>query len=377
MRFAIKKLTRSDLTFFEHQFRRQNAGNQKSINLNRNVFVDLIFPLAGEVTGGVARQFPVPVNIYGPGMRAEPHVITRKVISAGGSQKNWRLNGEFVPDPEFDPTRYHTLVADDCVVFGFEGENGLPTGFYMVLLAQAEAVDTPIRNNVLGVLGTRSMAEISAEQLTDIVNRSPPDHPVRELLEAERDQAMQEAALGSAEGTEKLLRQPSRRRMSADALAKARQAAEAAGRNGEVLVDELLKRQVREGKLREAVWISETNAVNPWDFEVTELSGERVRVEVKSTTGPFERPLHISQAEILAAGATNSQRTDLYRIYALSDEAAWVQISRNIRTFASGIAQAAAGLPAGVVPDSYSIAPASFGAWSDAEHVTFEDEGDA
>jgi hypothetical protein len=58
MRFAVKKLTRSDLTFSEYQFRRQNAGNQKSINLNRNVFVDLIFPTAGPVAGVVARQFP-------------------------------------------------------------------------------------------------------------------------------------------------------------------------------------------------------------------------------------------------------------------------------------------------------------------------------
>lgn len=349
MRFAIKKLTRSDLTFFEHQFRRQNAGNQKSINLNRNVFVDLIFPLAGEVTGGVARQFPVPVTIYGPGMRTEPHIITRKVISAGGSQKNWRLNGEFVPDPEFDLPRYHGLSADDCVVFGFEGENGLPTAFHMVLLAQAEPQDMPIRNDIVAVLGTRSMAEISADQLIEIVNRSPPAHPIRELLEAERDQAMQEAALGSAEGTEKLLRQPSRRRMSAEALAKARQAAEAAGRNGEVLIDEWLRSLVREGKLLDAVWVSEINAINPWDFEITELSGERVRVEVKSTTGPFERPLHISQAEILAAGAASSPRTDLYRVYALSDEAAWVQTSRDIRVFAASVAAASAALPAGVV----------------------------
>lgn len=44
MRFAIKRLSRSDLTFFEYQFRRQQAGNQKSINLNRNVFVEYHLP---------------------------------------------------------------------------------------------------------------------------------------------------------------------------------------------------------------------------------------------------------------------------------------------------------------------------------------------
>ena len=118
--FAVKKLTRSDLTFFEHQFRRQNAGNQKSINLNADVFVDLIFPYARTVAAGQPHQFPVKLQIFGPGMRATPDVKTRKVIAAGGRQKNWRLNGEFVPDPAEDRLRYHGLEAGDLVVFAFE-----------------------------------------------------------------------------------------------------------------------------------------------------------------------------------------------------------------------------------------------------------------
>lgn len=278
MRFAVKKLTRSDLTFFEYPFRRQNAGNQKSINLNRNVFVDLIFPTAGQVAGGVARQFPVPVTLYGPGMHSQPHSITRKVIAAGGSQKNWRLNGEFVMDPDFDPTRYHGLVADDFVMFGFEGANGLPTAVYMVLLSQSEAVDAPLLAQATAILGAGSMAEVTAVQLQAIVQVSPANHPIRELLETERDEALQEAALGSAAGAEKLLRNPSIRRMSAEALARARLAAEEAGRNGEVLVDSWLRREVTEGRLAAAVWVSERNAVNPWDFEVTEISGAIVRI---------------------------------------------------------------------------------------------------
>ena len=278
MRFAVKKLTRSDLTFFEYQFRRQNAGNQKSINLNRNVFVDLIFPTAGQVAGGVARQFPVPVTLYGPGMHSQPHSITRKVIAAGGSQKNWRLNGEFVMDPDFDPTRYHGLVADDFVMFGFEGANGLPTAVYMVLLSQSEAVDAPLLAQATAILGAGSMAEVTAVQLQAIVQVSPANHPIRELLETERDEALQEAALGSAAGAEKLFRNPSIRRMSAEALARARLAAEEAGRNGEVLVDSWLRREVTEGRLAAAVWVSERNAVNPWDFEVTEISGAIVRI---------------------------------------------------------------------------------------------------
>lgn len=202
MRFAVKKLTRSDLTFFEYQYRLQNAGNQKAINLNRRVFVDLIFPLAGEAAGGVARQFPVPVTIYGPGMRSQPQVVTRKVISKGGSQKNWRLNGEFVPDPEFDPTCYHELSADDYVVFGLEGENGLPAAFYLVLLAQAEAQNVPIRDELSAFIGTRPMAEIPENLLAKFVSHAPSDPRIA------GDRARSGSAgrgLGSAEGTAKLL----------------------------------------------------------------------------------------------------------------------------------------------------------------------------
>ncbi len=377
MRFAVKKLTRSDLTFFEYQFRRQNAGNQKSINLNRNVFVDLIFPAAEQVAGGVAHQFPVPVTLYGPGMRSQPHTITRKVIAAGSRQKNWRLNGEFVMAPEFDPTRYHGLERDDFVVFGFDGSNGLPTAIYMVLLSKSELDDTQLidlLNQTMPLEGRHSMAEVTADQLRAIVQASPANHPIRELLETERDEALQEAALGSAAGVENLLRNPSSRRMSAEALTRARLAAEEAGRNGEVLIDIWLRREVREGRLADAVWVSETNAVNPWDFEVTELSGTVVRIEVKSTTGPFERDLHISQSEVLSAAQSEASRTELWRVFAMSSNGGWLQINRDIRSFAQTMATAASYLPAGVVPDGYSIQPLSMGDWTDAVRLSFDED---
>jgi len=109
----------------------------------------------------------------------------------------------------------------------------VPTAIYMVLLSQSEADDNGPFGEVTGFLGTRSMVELPADVLSGIVERSPAGYPIRELVEAERDQAMEEAASGSAEGTTRLLRQPSARRMTADALAKAREAAEAAERNGE------------------------------------------------------------------------------------------------------------------------------------------------
>jgi hypothetical protein len=290
------------------------------------------------------------------------------VISKGGSQKNWRLNGEFVPDPDDDRTRYHDLAEGDIAVFGFEGE-AVPTSVHIVLLSRAEADDKRTLNDIAGSLGTRSMNELAADALSEVVGRSPPAHPIRELLETERDAALQEAALGSADGAARLLRQPSRRRMTAEALIRAREAAEAAGRNGEALIDSWLRSRVETGQLRSAVWVSEVNAISPWDFEITELSGEVVHVEVKSTGGPFERPLHISQSEIAAAAADGAPRTDIYRVYALSDNAAWLCIARNVRATASVVANAARALPSGVVPDGYSVAPSAFGPWSEPAEI--------
>jgi len=43
-KLSIKRLTRSDLTFFRWQHEHQDAGNQKAINLNRDVFVSELFP---------------------------------------------------------------------------------------------------------------------------------------------------------------------------------------------------------------------------------------------------------------------------------------------------------------------------------------------
>lgn len=373
MRFAAKRLTRSDLTFFEYQFRRQNAGNQKSINLNRAVFIDLLFPDAARIAGGAPHQFPAPVEIFGPGMRAKPHVVTRKIIAAGGSQKNWRLNGEFVPDPDDDRTRYHNLSEGDVAVFGFEGGN-VPTRIELLLLSHSEPADAPLLEEIGRILGSRSMAELSTGEITTLALSSATAHPIRELVEPERDDAVIEAALGSAAGIETLLRRPSTRRMSPESLAKARNTAEAIGRNGEVLVDGWLRQLVAEGKLRSMTWVSETNAVSPWDFEVIEASGEVVRIEVKSTTGPFERPFHLSQSEALTAGDTSSPRTDLYRIYGLSTDGANLRIARDVKSTCERLATAASALPRGFVPDSYTVQVDAIGNWGESQKIEFSEE---
>jgi hypothetical protein len=364
MRFALKRLTRSDLTFWEYQYRRQDAGNQKSVNLNANVFIDVIFPQARTAAGGHARQFPVPLTLYGPGLRPEPLRVTRKIIAAGDRQKNWRLNGEFIRDPDFDPTRYHGLSAGDIALFGFEGMS-VPTAVALVLLAADEPSDVSLLETLNSFLGNRSMAEIDAEALGEAVDHAPLDHPIRELLDQELDEALEEAALGSAEGIRRLRQRRSTRRMSPEALALARSRVESIGRDGEIIVDAWLQKQVSEGRLKSATWVAELNAISPWDFEIIENSGEKVRVEVKSTPGPFERPFHISQSEIEAA-AKPATRTDLYRVFSVSDNGARLRIASDIAPVAKDVLAKISALGVGFVPDGYSVDPLHFANWSDA-----------
>jgi len=365
MQFTLKLLSRSDLTFFARQLRLQNAGKQKAINLNADVFVDLLFPAAREAANGMPRQFPVPVHIYGPGLRSAPHIVMRKVIAAGGSQKNWRLNGETVPDPDDDPTRYHGLAQHDLAVIGFDGTEGLPSAVHMVLLSRSEPADAALIQQLAGrVTDRRSMLELSASEVAGLAASSPADHPLRELAEDDRDSALIEAVEGSADAVLRLLRRPSSRRMTFEAFAKARASAEANGRQGEELVHVWLEKEVRDGRLLDVTWSSDDRPLNPWDFEVTEASGTKVRIEVKATSGPFDRKFHISQAEVIAAADPNAPRTDLYRVFELTDGGGRMCISAGIAPIADGILKAASALGAGIEPDGYTIEPGRITKWS-------------
>jgi Domain of unknown function (DUF3883) len=380
MRFAVKKLTRSDLTFFEYQFRRQNAGNQKSINLNADVFIDDIFPYARTVAAGLPHQFPVRLQIFGPGLLRTPDNKMRKVIAAGGNQKNWRLNGEFVPDPDDDPTRYHGLAAGDLAVFAFEVSltKPVPESIALVLVSQAELDDARVLTDLQAFLGTGRMAVLPADVLAKVSATSPADHPIRELLDIEMDVALEEAALGSIDAIGKLRTRPSARRMTTEALAKARARAEINGLAGECLINIHLQHALADGRIRSFRWVSEENAISPWDFEVVDASGLPVRVEVKSTSGGFDRPIHISQNEVLAAADPAAPRTDLYRVFALSDDGGWLRISPGIASICQSIACTTTALGAGISPDGYSVDVARLAGWSELKRLINGefDEGD-
>jgi Domain of unknown function (DUF3883) len=141
------------------------------------------------------------------------------------------------------------------------------------------------------------------------------------------------------------------------------------------MIDAWLRKKVADGLLISATWVAEANAINPWDFEIEELDGTKARVEVKSTTGPFERPFHISQAEVEAA-SSETVRTDIYRVYAVSGDGAWLQMANGVSHFAKGILTVVNGLESGIVPDGYSARPESFGSWSEPLRIGIDTADD-
>lgn len=143
MRFAVKRLTKTDLTFFEPQYLRQNRrSGQKSINLNRDPFVDRLYPDFPELIAEHDGELEVPLRIAGPGAGYPELRVTRK-ISKGTGYKNYRLNGENVPNPEGSDDRFDRLEIGDVAVFAFEGA-GQPTRVRLFILSAAEPEDAAV-----------------------------------------------------------------------------------------------------------------------------------------------------------------------------------------------------------------------------------------
>jgi len=369
-KIALKRLTRSDLTFFQHQHETLQAGHQKSINLNRDVFVDVLYKSLQDTKEGRAGYLGMDLVLLGPGLHG-PLRLQRKIIK-GGSYKNWRLNGEIVPTAVTED-RFHPLAAGDFVIFDFSGDV-VPTSARLLFVAAGDPEDTALHHVLNNHLGPRKMIPLSSSELESLINAAElaETHPA---LEFALEEAIEDAALGGVEGTERLFKRRSGTAMNQEALQRARLNAETVGRNGEDLINSWFSWQTRTGAIRNHAWISDTNAVAPYDFTIVDASGNEIRLDVKSTSGPFERPLHVSMAELLEM-AMEGRRYDLYRVYALEDGAAKLRIAQNLNGFAASLISTLSALPKGVTPDGVSISPGVLPFGPEIEIRLPEDEED-
>jgi hypothetical protein len=357
-KLAIKRLTASDLTIFKWQFD-NSPSNQKSINLNADVFVDQLYPTLANTDPGRAGRLPLELFLYGPGY-ARAHNLTRKIIK-GDSYKNWRLNGEYINNPDESPDRFNVLAPGDYAIIDFEGElfpNAARIVFVSAALPEDSRLHAGIRDSGNNSMRSTTIAEL---HLIAIASGTPESHPVFELL---LDSAIEDAALGGLAGTTKLLQRTTGRKLTRAALDRARQLADDIGRLGEEVIDLYFATLVEKGSIERYDWVANENAISPFDFRIHETKDNSVKVEVKSTTGDFSQAFHVSIAQLLDM-RDSSERFDLYRVYQLDEHRATVRVKRDMREFAARLLQVFESVPTGVTVDSISVR---------GESLTFDDE---
>ncbi|MFY9609776.1 MAG: DUF3883 domain-containing protein [Blastocatellia bacterium] len=279
--------------------------------------------------------------------------LQRKIVK-GEAYKNWRLNGEYVLNPDDNVERFNALVPTDLAVFSFDGDI-CPTAASVVFVAQSIHEDAPLHAQLDSFLEARRMAALWDSELARIVASAgiPEAHPINALL---LDAALEDASLGGTRGVRRLSSQPSGRKLSREDLQRARQKAEEIGSLGEDYVNSFMLRLKDEGRIEGFQWVSLENAVAPYDFLLMRLGGQRRLVDVKATSGEFERPIHISLNELrqMSAGA---DQYDLYRIYDIGDGAAKLRIAENVKDFAASVVAVFDALPTDVTVDGISVPP--------------------
>lgn len=368
-KLALKRLTASDLTFFQWHYKNHSAGNQKSINLNSDIFIDCLYPSLPDLITAQDGRIPLDLFIYGPGIRGE-YNLQRKIVKQP-SYKNYRLNGEFVFNPDEDPQRFNIIRPSDIVIFEFIGEI-TPKRAKMILLAQDETNDFTLFRVFDTLLGSQKMVSLTEFELTKAIADANPSgsHPINELtLIAD----LEDASKGGDYGIRRLMLRPSGRRVSRSDLYRARENADRIGDLGETFVGIFLSSLQSKDEIREFARESVNNAIAPYDFDLVQADGEPVLVDAKSTEGEFDRIIHISINE-LRQMASGPSRYDIYRIYEMTQDQAKLKIVRNMKEFAEKILAIMAQLPEGVSSDGIAIRPSVLPFETEEYIIHFADE---
>lgn len=353
-KLALKRLTKSDLTFFQWRFENFSAGNQKSINLNSNIFVRELYP---GLSGISSETFPMTMSIYGPGI-AGVYRLQRKIVRSEHS-KNWRLNGETIPKLE-ETTRFNVLDEGDFAIFDFN-EGLKPESVTIVFIALGDAEDRDIHQVLDRHLGTDSMIAMTPSGLSDVIDTvtSNWEHPIHRVTVDVNtpDAELENVALGGSHkprvrGTRVV---PTTRMISREDLLKVKENADRTGRLGEQLINDYLSRLLMDGSIREFKWVSEENSVSPYDFTLDDGTS-KVLIDVKTTQGEFERELHISYNELLQM-SSSIERYDIYRVHMITEVSAQLRVARNMKSFAESVLSILNTLPTGITADSISISP--------------------
>lgn len=165
-KIVFKKLSENDLAFFKFRSPSLVKTKAKGISLNQSV-LEKIYPSLPTILEKKQRTIMMTLNINGPGLTPE-YTIQRR-IQENGSYKNYYLNGEFIPDPEEDSDRFHSLQSGDFVILDFVGDLE-PVSARAVFVAQSLKVDKNLHAALDKFIGSESMVAVSASDLEQIIS---------------------------------------------------------------------------------------------------------------------------------------------------------------------------------------------------------------
>jgi hypothetical protein len=247
----------------------------------------------------------------------------------------------------------------------------------LILVSQTDPSDAGLHSALTPLLGNKSMAAVTPEQIAAaVVEGNVTDaHPVRlAAADPELEAALEDAAQGGLEGTGKLLRNRGGRKVSAADLAKAKAKAELTGQDGEGLVNGYLAGQVAAEQITGYTWVSAGNAVAPFDFETVTAFGQRTLIDAKSTGGPFANVIHLSLAEVIEAAGTVPYQ--IYRVFELSEDSGKLRISADIGPLAQMLKSLhETHMPPGIRVDGFSVLTSAL-QWGEEIYVELPEEGE-
>ncbi len=166
---------------------------------------------------------------------------------------------------------------------------------------------------------------------------------------------LEDAVLGGSQGTKHLSKS------TPEKFQRNKEIMENIGREGEKCINGYLQGLKNQGKIDSFEWVSKKNAISPYDFWVRHDGGSKNFIDVKSTSGEFERKIHISVSELELM--SSEEKYDIYRIFDIdeSKRSAKLRIAKEVRSFAKGIIEVFNGLPEGVCADGISLDPSKSG----------------
>jgi len=370
--FAIKRLTASDCSLFEAVYRTIDADSRIGIGLNAKVLAGQFYRKLAVAALETNNEVLLGLTIYGPDAKPA-HCLTRMIVQRPQAE-DWILTGERVRCPWDDPARYNNICPGDLAVMAFTGIVK-PARVDIVLLSRAATRDVPAIEALAPLVGERAMIAVTSTQIRAALQGASiaETHPVRmTAADADRDAAMEDAAMGGVNGPAWLARNRINWPVSISELSRNKRDVEATDREGKGVANLWLSAQVSNGHQRKYEWISEENAVTACDFEAYEVGGMRTRFTAKSTRGPFDNTIHLSLAEVIMAASGIPYR--IVRVFHLEDFRGKIRVSEDIGPFARELlALNNHHMPAGAGIDAFSVAPTSL-VWGDEMSAEWPDE---